>query len=238
MKLALIGYGRMGHAIEETALKRGHSVSLIIDIENPGDLNAKNLKEIDVAIEFSFPEAAFRNISTCLESKVPVVSGTTGWLKDYEKAAKICMDNGSSFIHSSNYSIGVNILFMLNSELAKQMNKYRDYSVSIEEIHHTKKLDAPSGTAISLADGIRDQHQGYKGWCFENDKSENMIPVRSIREGSVPGIHTVTWDSEIDTISLRHEAKNRKGLALGAVIAAEFIHNRKGVFKMSDVLGF
>jgi 4-hydroxy-tetrahydrodipicolinate reductase len=238
MKLALIGYGRMGHAIEETALKRGHSVSLIIDIENPGDLNAKNLKEIDVAIEFSFPEAAFRNISTCLESKVPVVSGTTGWLKDYEKAAKICMDNGSTFIHSSNYSIGVNILFMLNSELAKQMNKYRDYSVSIEEIHHTKKLDAPSGTAISLADGIRDQHQGYKGWCFENDKSENMIPVRSIREGSVPGIHTVTWDSEIDTISLRHEAKNRKGLALGAVIAAEFIHNRKGVFKMSDVLGF
>jgi 4-hydroxy-tetrahydrodipicolinate reductase len=238
MKLALIGYGRMGHAIEETALKRGHSVSLIIDIENPGDLNAKNLKEIDVAIEFSFPEAAFRNISTCLESKVPVVSGTTGWLKDYEKAAKICMDNGSTFIHSSNYSIGVNILFMLNSELAKQMNKYRDYSVSIEEIHHTKKLDAPSGTAISLADGIRDQHQGYKGWCFENDKSENMIPVRSIREGSVPGIHTVIWDSEIDTISLRHEAKNRKGLALGAVIAAEFIHNRKGVFKMSDVLGF
>jgi len=238
MKLALIGYGRMGHAIEETALKRGHSVSLIIDIENPGDLNAKNLKEIDVAIEFSFPEAAFRNISTCLESKVPVVSGTTGWLKDYEKAAKICMDNGSTFIHSSNYSIGVNILFMLNSELAKQMNKYRDYSVSIEEIHHTKKLDAPSGTAISLADGIRDQHQGYKGWCFENDKSENMIPVRSIREGSVPGIHTVIWDSEIDTLSLRHEAKNRKGLALGAVVAAEFIHNRKGVFKMSDVLGF
>ncbi len=238
MKIALIGYGRMGHAIEETVLKRGHSVSLIIDIENPGDLNAKNLEEIDVAIEFSFPEAAFRNISTCLESKVPVVSGTTGWLKDYEKAAKICMDNGSSFIHSSNYSIGVNILFMLNSELAKQMNKYRDYSVSIEEIHHTKKLDAPSGTAISLADGIRDQHQGYKGWCFENDKSENMIPVRSIREEIVPGTHTVIWDSEIDTISLRHEAKNRKGLALGAVVAAEFIHNRKGVFKMSDVLGF
>jgi 4-hydroxy-tetrahydrodipicolinate reductase len=127
---------------------------------------------------------------------------------------------------------------MLNSELAKQMNKYLDYSVSIEEIHHTKKLDAPSGTAISLADGIRDHHQGYKGWCFENDKSENMIPIRSIREGSVPGIHTVIWDSEIDTLSLRHEAKNRKGLSLGAIVAAEFIHNRKGVFKMSDVLGF
>jgi 4-hydroxy-tetrahydrodipicolinate reductase len=238
MKLALIGYGRMGHVIEETAIKRGHSISLIIDIGNPGDLNEKNLEGIDVAIEFSLPEAAFKNISTCLESKVPVVSGTTGWLKDYPKAAKICIDNGSSFIHSSNFSIGVNLLFMLNSELAKQMNKYRGYSVSIEEIHHTKKLDAPSGTAISLAEGITDKHQGYKGWCFENDKTENMIPVRSIREGSVPGIHTVVWDSEIDTISLRHETKNRMGLALGAVVAAEFIHNRKGVFKMSDVLGF
>ena len=238
MKIALIGYGRMGHVIEETAIKRGHSVSLIIDIENQGDLNANNLEGIDAAIEFSLPDAAFRNISTCLESKVPVVSGTTGWLKDYQKAAKICIDNGSSFIHSSNFSIGVNLLFMLNSELAKQMNKYRDYTVSIEEIHHTKKLDAPSGTAISLADGIEKQHQRYKGWCFENDKHENMIPVRSIREGSVPGIHTVIWNSEIDTISLKHETKNRMGLALGAVIAAEFIHNRKGVFKMSDVLGF
>jgi 4-hydroxy-tetrahydrodipicolinate reductase len=238
MKLALIGYGRMGHVIEETALKRGHSISLIIDIDNQSDLNEKNLKGIDVAIEFSLPEAAFRNISTCLESKVSVVSGTTGWLKDYQKAAKICVDNGSSFIHSTNFSIGVNLLFMLNSELAKQMNKFRGYSVSIEEIHHIKKLDAPSGTAISLAEGITDNHQGYKGWCFENDKSENMIPVRSIREGSVPGIHTVIWDSEIDTISLRHETKNRMGLALGAVVAAEFIHNRKGVFKMSDVLGF
>jgi 4-hydroxy-tetrahydrodipicolinate reductase len=238
MKLALIGYGRMGHVIEETAIKRGHSISLIIDIDNPGDLNDKNLEGIDAAIEFSLPEAAFKNISTCLESKVPVVSGTTGWLKDYPKAAKICIDNGSSFIHSSNFSIGVNLLFMLNSELAKQMNKYRDYSVSIEEIHHTKKLDAPSGTAISLAGGITDNHQGYKGWCFENDKSGDMIPIRSIREGSVPGIHTVIWDSEIDTISLRHESKNRMGLALGAVVAAEFIHNRKGVFKMSDVLGF
>jgi dihydrodipicolinate reductase len=238
MKIALIGYGRMGHAIEEIAIKRGHTVSLIIDIDNPGDLNTKNLEGIDAAIEFSLPDAAFKNISICLENKVPVVSGTTGWLKDYEKTVKICIDNGSSFIHSSNFSIGVNLLFRLNSELAQQMNKYRDYSVSIEEIHHTKKLDAPSGTAITLAEGIKNQHQGYKGWCFEKDKAENMIPVRSIREGSVPGTHTVSWDSEIDTISLKHEAKNRTGFALGAVVAAEFIHNRKGVFIMNDVLGF
>jgi 4-hydroxy-tetrahydrodipicolinate reductase len=238
MKIALIGYGRMGHAIEETALKRGHSISLIIDIDNPGDLNANNLKVIDAALEFSFPEAAFKNISICLENGIPVVSGTTGWLKDYEKAAKICMDRGSSFIHSTNFSIGVNMLFRLNSQLAKQMNKYRDYTVSIEEIHHNKKIDAPSGTAITLADGIKNQHHGYKGWCFENDKAENMIPVRSIREGSVPGTHIVSWDSEIDAISLKHEAKNRMGLALGAVVAAEFIYNRKGVFTMNDVLGF
>jgi 4-hydroxy-tetrahydrodipicolinate reductase len=238
MKIALIGYGRMGHIIEETAIERGHSIGLIIDIDNPGDLNEKKLEGIDVAIEFSLPEVAFKNISVCLENKIPVVSGTTGWLKDYERAEKICKSKGTSFIHSSNFSIGVNILFMLNSELAKQMNKYRGYIVSIEEIHHTKKLDAPSGTAISLAEGIKNQHQGYKGWCFENEKSENMIPVRSIREGSVPGTHIVSWDSEIDTISLKHEAKNRKGFALGAIIAAEFIHNRKGVFTMNDVLGF
>ncbi len=170
--------------------------------------------------------------------KIPVVSGTTGWLKDYDKAAEICRKNGTSFIHSSNFSIGVNLLFRLNAELAEQMRRYSDYTVSIEEIHHTKKLDAPSGTAITLAEGIKKQHPGYKGWCFENDRSDNMIPIRSVREGTVPGTHTVSWDSEIDTISLKHEAKNRKGFALGAVIAAEFIHSRKGIFTMNDVLGF
>ena len=238
MKIALIGYGRMGHAIEETAKKRGHSVSLIIDLENSGDLNETRLEGTDVAIEFSHPEAAFKNVSVCLESRIPVVSGTTGWLKDYEKAARICRANGTAFIHSSNFSIGVNLLFMLNSELAKQMNKYREYTVSIEEIHHVKKLDAPSGTAISLAEGIKKHHDGYKGWCFENEKRDTMIPVRSIREGSVPGTHIVSWDSEVDSISLKHETKNRMGLAFGAVLAAEFIYNRKGVFTMNDVLGF
>ena len=238
MKIALIGYGRMGHEIEEIALSRGHSVDLIIDINNRNDLNEENLKGIDAAIEFSFPDAAFRNIITCLEMKVPVVSGTTGWLKNLDKAADICRKNGTSFLHSSNFSIGVNLLFMLNRELAKQMDRYKNYSVSIEEIHHTKKLDAPSGTAIILAEGIRDEHSGYKGWCFEKDKADNLIPVKSVREGMVPGTHIVTWDSEVDTLSLRHEAKNRKGLALGSVVAAEFISTRKGVFTMNDVLGF
>ncbi len=238
MNIALIGYGRMGHEIEETAIKRGHIIKLIVDIGNISDLNAENLKGIDSAIEFSSPESAFGNIERCLKNRIPVVSGTTGWLKEYEKAAELCRANNTSFIHSSNFSIGVNLLFHLNSELAKHMERYENYSVSIEEIHHAKKLDAPSGTAITLADGIRSQNKGYKGWCFESDKAENMVPIRSIREGMVPGIHTVVWDSEIDTLSLKHEAKNRKGFAIGAVVAAEFISFRKGVFRMPDVLGF
>jgi 4-hydroxy-tetrahydrodipicolinate reductase len=237
MNIALIGYGRMGHEIEEAAVKRGHVIRLIIDMDNKDDLCAEKLSDVDVAIEFSLPEAALENISKCLELSVPVVSGTTGWLKDYEKAVEICNRRNTSFIHSSNFSIGVNILFRLNEELAKHMAAYADYTVGIEEIHHTKKLDAPSGTAISLAQGIAGKHPNYEKWCFENDKVENCIPVKSVREGVVPGTHTVTWDSEIDTISIRHEAKNRKGLALGAVVAAEFIHSKKGIFTMGDVMG-
>jgi 4-hydroxy-tetrahydrodipicolinate reductase len=238
MNIALLGYGRMGHEIEEIAKKRGHLIKLIIDIENRDDLNRENLKGIDAAIEFSSPDAALSNITTCLEMKIPVVSGTTAWLKDYNQAAEICRKNGTAFIHSSNFSIGVNLLFKLNSELALQMKRYNEYSVLIEEIHHTRKLDAPSGTAITLAEGIRKQHSNYEGWCFEKEKSENKVPIRSVREGIIPGTHIVSWDSEIDTISLKHEAKNRKGFALGAVIAAEFIHTKKGIFTMNDVLGF
>ena len=238
MNIALIGYGRMGHEIEAAALKRGHVFRLVIDLDNQDDLCAEKLSDVDVAIEFSTPEAAFENISKCLELSVPVVSGTTGWLKDYEKAAEICRRAKTSFIHSSNFSIGVNILFRINEELARHMAAYNNYTVGIEEIHHTKKLDAPSGTAISLAQGITGNHPGYEKWCFENDKQENCIPVKSVREGVVPGTHTVTWDSEIDTLSIKHEAKNRKGLALGAVVAAEFIHSKKGVFTMNDVMGF
>jgi 4-hydroxy-tetrahydrodipicolinate reductase len=238
MNIALIGYGRMGHEIETIAVKRGHVIKLIVDQDNMNDLNEANLRGIDVAIEFSTPSAAFNNIIKCLEVKVPVVSGTTGWQEDLYKAVDICKRNKTSFIHSSNFSIGVNLLFRLNSDLAKLMSRYQDYNVSIEEIHHIKKLDAPSGTAITLANGIMDKHSRYESWCFENEKADNCIPIHSVREGVVPGTHTVSWDSEIDTISLKHEAKNRKGLALGAVIAAEFIKSREGIFTMNDVMGF
>jgi len=238
MNIALIGYGRMGHEIESVAIERGHTIKQVIDVDNSGDLNPVKFKDIDVVIEFSTPDSAFENIVKCLEMKKPIVSGTTGWLKNYDLAADICIKNGTSFIHSSNFSIGVNILFRLNADLAKIMEKYNEYSPEIEEIHHIKKLDAPSGTAISLAESIKKNHRGYEGWCFEKDKSKNCIPVRSIREGAVTGTHIVVWNSEIDSISLKHEAKNRKGLAYGAVLAAEFIRFRQGIFTMNDVLGF
>jgi 4-hydroxy-tetrahydrodipicolinate reductase len=238
MNIALIGYGRMGHEIEKIAVKRGHVVKLIIDQDNTDDLCESKLKGIDAAIEFSSPDSALANISTCLGLSVPVVSGTTGWLGSYEEIADICKKKNTAFIHSSNFSIGVNILFRLNSELARLMAQYDDYTVSVEEIHHTKKLDAPSGTAITISSGIIGQHPHYSNWCFENEKTLNCVPIRSVREGDVPGTHTVTWDSDIDTITLKHEAKNRRGFALGAVVAAEYIHSRKGVFTMNDVMGF
>jgi 4-hydroxy-tetrahydrodipicolinate reductase len=238
MNIALIGYGRMGHEIESVAIERGHLIKQVIDLGNAGDLNPANFREIDVAIEFSSPDAAFENIVRCLEMKKPVVSGTTGWLKNYKLVCDLCIKNGTSFIYSSNFSVGVNILFRLNSELAKMMERHREYVPEIEEIHHVKKLDAPSGTAISLAEAIKEHHKSYEGWCSETGKTKNCVPIRSVREGTVTGKHTVVWDSEIDSISLRHEAKNRKGLALGAVLAAEYIRLRQGVFTMKDVLGF
>lgn len=228
----------MGHEIEDVAIRRGHEIGLIIDKDNTGDLNGKNLKGMDAAIEFSFPDTALKNILKCLENGIPVVSGTTGWLGDYDKAAEACLIHGTSFIHSSNFSLGVNILFQLNSELARILSAYPGYSPSIEEVHHVKKLDAPSGTAISLAEGILRQNPHFKGWSKGDAPADDYIHVLSVREGLVPGIHTITWNSEIDNISLRHESKCRKGLALGAVVAAEYISSRKGVFTMSDVLGF
>lgn len=238
MNIALIGYGRMGHEIEQMALSKGHSVKLIIDVNNGNDFIEDNFRDIDAVMEFTIPESAFGNICRCLEMKKPVVSGTTGWLKDYEKAVRLCMKNNTSFIYSSNFSVGVNVLFRLNTELAEIMNRFREYTVSIEEIHHVKKVDAPSGTAISLADGIVNKHNGYKGWSMPEQSGENKIIIKSVREGMVPGTHTVEWDSEIDSISLKHEAKGRKGFALGAIMAAEYISKRKGAFKMNDVLGF
>jgi len=238
MNIAIIGYGRMGHEIEAIARERGHLIKLIVDQDNTSDLNEENLNGIDVAIEFTTPDAAFNNIVKCLKTRIPVVSGTTGWLEKYDEIVDICRSSNTSFIHSSNYSIGVNILFRLNKELAKLMDRFHNYHVAIEEIHHTKKLDAPSGTAIALAGGIMETHSEYEQWGSEDKNRNKTIPIGSVREGNVPGIHIVTWDSEIDTILLKHEARNRKGLALGAVVAAEYIYSRIGVFTMKDVMGF
>jgi 4-hydroxy-tetrahydrodipicolinate reductase len=238
MNIAIIGYGRMGHEIEMMAPDRGHVIGLIIDQDNYEELNREKMTGIDVAIDFTTPDSALDNILRCLSIPVPVVSGTTGWLKDYKLAADTCLKYETSFIHSSNFSIGVNILFRLNDELSRLMGSHKDYSPFIEEIHHVKKLDAPSGTAIALAEGIIRNSSRFKGWRFESAEDVTKVPVRSVREGMVPGIHSVTWGSEVDTLSIRHEAKNRKGLALGALVAAEYISSRKGVFTMSDVLGF
>jgi len=238
MKIALIGYGRMGHEIEKMAVKLGHRVTVKIDVDNLDDLNPEKLADADVVIEFSTPDSAFKNIAKCLEMSKPVVSGTTGWLKHYDEAVKMCLKNETSFIHSSNFSIGVNILFHINSELARLMAGQKEYKPFIEEIHHTKKLDAPSGTAISLAEEIRKQHPAYEGWCPADNPKSNCIPIKSVREGDTPGTHIVVWDSEIDAITLEHKARGREGFALGAITAAEYIKSRRGVFTMADVLGF
>lgn len=238
MNIALVGYGRMGHEIESVAAGRGHVVTLIVDQDNMNDLNGEKLKEADVVIEFTQPDSAFENITRCLRLGKPVVSGTTGWLENYGKAADVCIENGTAFIHSTNFSIGVNVMFRINRELARLMAGHPEYSVSIEEVHHVRKLDAPSGTAITLANGIIGEHSAYTCWNSGKSCTGENIPVRSVREGTVPGIHNVEWDSEVDTISIRHESKSRKGLAHGAVVAAEYIHKRRGVFTMNDVLGF
>jgi len=236
MELAIIGYGRMGREIETIALQRGHSVRLVVDVDNLHDLNRQNLAGIDAAIEFSLPTTASNNILTCLSNSTPVVSGTTGWQINLKKIKELCEENNTSFIHSSNFSIGVNLFFKLNSELAKYMNNYKEYDVSIVELHHIKKLDAPSGTAISLAKGIINENEKYASWHKGNAVEDGSIPVESFREGEATGTHTVKWSSDIDDISLVHNSKSRKGLAFGAVIAAEFIAKRTGVFTMEDVL--
>lgn len=230
MRIALFGYGKMGKMIEQTALLRNHVISARIDIDTP----AVDFSVMDVAIDFSTPDAAFENIKSCFEHGIPVVSGTTGWLDRYDEAVKICNEQKAGFIYASNFSLGVNVFFELNSCLAAMMKNLEQYRISLEEIHHTQKLDAPSGTAITLAEGII-SNTAYKGWVLNKDEPD-YIPVHSIREGEIPGTHTVSYDSEVDNISIRHTAHNRKGFALGAVIAAEWIVGKKGVYGMRDVL--
>lgn len=231
MNIALLGYGRMGQTIEQIALKRGHKIVLKVDKDDKD----YDITKADVAIDFSIPTVAFNNISNCLNHNVPVISGTTGWLEDYDKAVALCKEKKSAFIYASNYSLGVNIFFELNKTLAKMMSNLKQYNVSMEEIHHTKKLDAPSGTAISLANDIISNHESFDNWKLD-ETGESIIPITAKRIEDVPGTHTVTYESEVDTVSIEHIAHNRQGFALGAVIAAEWIIGKTGVFTMSDVL--
>jgi 4-hydroxy-tetrahydrodipicolinate reductase len=231
MKIALLGYGRMGKVIERIALERGHEIVLR---KNDGD-TFDGLEAADVAIDFSVPDAAVGNISTCLNGNIPVVSGTTGWLEQYHDMAKLCEDKGGAFIYGSNFSLGVNIFFELNAHLAKMMSNLKQYKVSMEEIHHLQKLDAPSGTAISLAKDII-ANSDYSSWALENAKADEIL-IDAKREEGIPGTHSVFYDSEVDQIEIKHTAHSREGFALGAVIAAEWLVGKKGIYTMKDVLG-
>lgn len=230
MKIALLGYGKMGKVIERIALERGHEIVLKKDENNSYD----GLDNADVAIDFSVPTAAVDNISNCFHSNVPVVSGTTGWLDHYDEIIALCHEKKGGFISSSNFSLGVNLFFELNDYLAKIMAPFASYSIDMEEIHHTQKLDAPSGTAISLAKGVIENSK-YTNWTL-NKPAENEIHIEALRIADVPGTHTVTYNSEVDSIEIKHTAHNREGFALGAVIAAEWLAGKQGVFTMKDVL--
>ncbi len=230
MKIALLGYGKMGQTIERIALERGHEIVLKKDEFN----TYEGLSNADVAIDFSIPAVAVENISSCFYANVPVISGTTGWLDRYDEMVALCEEKKGAFISSSNFSLGVNLFFGLNEYLAKMMSKFDSYKVEMEEIHHTQKLDAPSGTAISLAKGVI-ENSNYTNWTMENP-NPNEIHIEAVRIGDVPGTHTVTYNSGIDTIEIKHTAHNREGFALGAVIAAEWIVGKQGVFSMKDVL--
>ena len=235
MKVAIIGYGKMGHEIERVLLSRGHIVALIIDQENASDLNAENLAGVDVAIEFTTPETAYSNVKSCIECGTPIVCGTTGWVERLAELQELCRERGGSMIYSSNYSLGVNITFRLNRYLAEMMNRFGAYNVAIEEIHHTQKKDAPSGTAISLANDIISAVERKDGWVNEPTLAPEKIAITSLREGAVPGTHTVTYTSPDDEIMVKHTLFSRSALALGAVVAAEFVATRKGVFTIDDL---
>ncbi|GIM52473.1 4-hydroxy-tetrahydrodipicolinate reductase [Capnocytophaga cynodegmi] len=231
MKIALLGYGKMGKTIEKLALERGHEIVLKIDDSK----TSYDISVADVAIEFSTPDSAFGNIVSCVQKQVPLVVGTTGWLKNYDKAVEICKEYRGAFLYASNFSIGVNVFFALNKKLAKLMAPLKNYDVSIEEIHHTQKLDAPSGTAITLAEGII-QNSDKTAWKLGQAKTTE-IPIEAKRIENVPGTHIITYESQVDTIEIKHTAHSREGFALGAILAAEWILGKEGVFSMTDVLG-
>ncbi|MBD3725170.1 MAG: 4-hydroxy-tetrahydrodipicolinate reductase [Flavobacteriaceae bacterium] len=231
MKIALLGYGKMGKVIERIALERGHEIVLRKGSQDSFD----GLKNADVAIDFSVPSSAVLNVSTCFNTGIPVICGTTGWLEQYEEMVALCNEKNGSFIYGSNFSLGVNIFFELNEYLAKMMSNLKQYKVSMEEIHHTQKLDAPSGTAISLANGII-KNTSYENWTLDN-ANDTEIHIDAKRIENVPGTHSIFYDSNVDQIEIKHTAHSREGFALGSVIAAEWLLGKKGVFTMKDVLG-
>lgn len=231
MKVALLGYGKMGKIIERILLERGHEVVL----KKTSTTTFDGLKNADVAIDFSLPSVAVANISECLTNGIPVISGTTGWLEEYPKMVSLCQEKNGAFLYGSNFSLGVNLFFQLNENLAKMMSRFNQYKVELEEIHHTQKLDAPSGTAISLSKGII-ENSNYTSWTLDKNREENQLYIDAKRIENVPGTHSVFYNSDVDTIEIKHTAHNREGFAFGAVIAAEWIIGKKGIFTMKDVL--
>ena len=238
MIIALIGYGKMGRIIEEIALHRGHLVKLKIDIVNIADFTKENLRQCDVAIEFTGPHSAKENILKCLDAGIPVVSGSTGWLEGWNEVEKKCEDKNGSLLYASNFSVGVNIFFELNIKLAQLMKQQTDYKVSMEEIHHTQKKDAPSGTAITLAEQVLQEISGKKKWVNEVSNDPEELVIISKREDPAPGTHSIKYSSSVDDIEIIHTAHSRNGFATGAVLAAEFLCKKKGIYNMKDVLGF
>lgn len=238
MKLMLIGYGKMGKIIEQIALKRGHTVPVIIDMTNLTSLKSISKAEVDAVIEFTQPESAFENIKQCVENGLPVVSGTTGWLDRKPEIESLCHQKQGAFFYASNFSVGVNIFFHLNKQLAKIMNTRAEYEVTTEEIHHTAKKDAPSGTGLTIAEGILEHLDRKTSWVNELSNESNELSIVSKRIDPYPGEHTVLYSSAIDDIKISHTAHSREGFATGAVLAAEFIASKKGVFGMDDLLKF
>ena len=245
MKLALLGYGKMGQIIERFALERGHEVVLKINVDNKEELTTANLSKADVAIDFSSPDAALANIYACFEANVPVVVGTTGWYGQLQEVKNDCISGNNTLLYGSNFSIGVNLFFHINEVMAKIMNNYPQYDVQVEEIHHTQKLDSPSGTAMTIAEGIIDHMDSKSEWVNEVEGAEldkvptnSQVLINSLRIGEVPGTHTVVYSSEVDDIELKHTAHSRAGFALGAVVAAEWLQNKQGFYSIADIFNF
>lgn len=245
MKIALFGYGKMGQLIEQLAIQRGHEIALIVHQANRAQLGPEDLEGIEMAIDFSKPEAALENIQLCFTAQIPMVVGTTGWYEELETVKSNCESSNNTLLYGSNFSVGVNVLFYINKKLAQLMRPYQSYDVQVEEIHHMQKLDAPSGTAITLANGILASHPTKTNWINnligegeEKVPQPNELLIESHRIEDVPGTHTVIYSSEIDQIELKHVAHNRKGFALGAVLAAEWLQGKKGFFEISQMFDF